>query len=469
MANEELVALPVTKLSAMLKAKEVSPVELTEAYLERIERLDGDLHAYITVDAKGALAAAKQAEGELAKGSANGLLAGVPIAVKDQMDAKGLPTTMGTSFIKDVAGEDSTLVARLKDQGAILLGKLNLSEFAMGGNVVHPHGTPRNPWDRERQPGHSSSGSGIAVAASLAAAAIGEDTAGSIRIPASWCGVTGLRPTWGRFSRYRVASVSWSMDQAGPMTKTVEDCALVFQAVAGHDPKDATTSQAAVPSFQARDGLNGLRVAIVREAMESPALDAETKAGVEQAAKELEALGAAVTDISIPLFTNGGLISAAVTDADVAYVHRHLLREHAAEYDTPTRRRLMAGMLMPTELRDKALRFRVIMRRLVMEAFAQVDVLVTPTQSTPAPLISTNAGGFGSVEEVLRGFYGVRGATGPFNLAAVPALSVPCGFTKGGLPMGLQLAARPFDELTLFQTGHAYQERTSWHTRWPEL
>ena len=469
MADQELVALPVTELSAMLRAKEVSPVELTEAYLTRIERLDGDLRAYVTVDSEGALQAAKRAEEELAKGSAKGLLAGVPVAVKDQMDAEGLPTTMGTSFITDVAGEDSTIVARLKGQGAVLLGKLNLSEFAMGGNVVHPYGTPRNPWDRERQPGHSSSGSGIAVAASLAAAAIGEDTGGSVRIPAAWCGVTGLRPTWGRISRYGVASVSWSMDQAGPMTKTVEDSALVFQAIAGHDPKDVTTSQAAVPSFQARDGLRGLRVAIVREAMDSPALDSETKARVEQAAKELEALGASVADISVPLFANGGLISAAVTDADVAYVHRHLLREHASEYDTPTRRRVMAGMLMPTELRDKALRFRVLMRRQVMGALAQADVLVTPTQSTPAPTIPTNAGGFGSVEEVLSGFYGVRGATGPFNLAAVPALSVPCGFTKRGLPIGLQLAARPFDELTLFQTGHAYQEKTGWHTKWPEL
>ena len=253
------------------------------------------------------------------------------------------------------------------------------------------------------------------------------------------------------------------------MTKTVEDCALVFQAIAGHDPNDETTSREAVPSFKVRDDLKGLRVAVVREAMDSPALDPETKAGVEQATKELEGLGASVTEISIPLFANGGLISAAVTDADAAYVHRHLLREHASKYDTPTRRRLMAGMLMPTELRDKALRFRVIMRRLVMEAFTQADILVTPTQSTPAPLIATNSGGFGSVEEVLSGFYGVRGATGPFNLSAVPALSVPCGFTKGGLPIGLQLAARPFDELTLFQAGHAYQEKTGWHTKWPEL
>ena len=268
MAEESLTSLPVTRLSQLLHSREVSPVELTKLYLERIGHLDGTLHAYITVCREEALAQARKAESDLINGSVTGPLHGIPMAVKDQMHARGLPTTAGSVILKEVAREDSTVVARLKKAGAVFLGKLNLSEFALGGNIHHPYGTPRNPWNLEHQPGHSSSGTGIAVAASLCAAAIGEDTGGSNRTPAAWCGVTGLRPTWGRVSRHGMIGVSWSMDQAGPMARSVEDAALVFQAIAGHDPKDPYTSRRPVPIFQPQDLLKGLRIGVVREALD---------------------------------------------------------------------------------------------------------------------------------------------------------------------------------------------------------
>ena len=468
MVEEALANMPVTRLSQLLQSCEVSPVELTKLYLERIRRLDGKLHAYITICEKEALEAAHVAELELAKGEVKGPLHGIPMAVKDQMHACGLPTTAGSVILKEVAREDCTVVARLKDSGAVLLGKLNLSEFALGGNIHHPYGTPRNPWNLDYQPGHSSSGTGIAVAASLCAAAIGEDTGGSNRNPAAWCGVTGLRPTWGRVSRYGILGVSWSMDQAGPMARTVEDCALVFQAIAGYDPRDPLTSRRPVPPFLPRDNLQGVRVAVVREALDGELVHPEVKVAVEQAAKELERLGASVMEVSLPLFSQAGVISAVITDTEAAYLHRHWLRTRPGDYDVATRRRVLAGSLLATQLYHKALRLRVLVRHQIMSALEETDVLVTPTRPIPPARIETTTG-LDSKEDVLRRFYGPRGGTGPCNLAAVPAMSVPCGFTSDGLPIGMQIAGRPFDETAVFQAGHAYQLLTDWHTRRPPL
>ena len=249
MDDNDLVGLTVAQLSSMLRDGQVSPLELVTAYLERIGRVDGRLHAYISLREEEALEEARKADMSKARGP----LYGIPVAVKDQMHARGMPTTAGSIILNEIAQEDSTIVARLRNAGAILLGKLNLSEFALGGNIRHPYGTPRNPWNLEHQPGPSSSGPGIAVAASLCAAVIGEDTGGSIRIPAAWCGVTGLRPTWGRVSRHGMLGVAWSMDQATPMARTAEDCALVFQAIAGRDPRDPYTSERPVPSFSPVD------------------------------------------------------------------------------------------------------------------------------------------------------------------------------------------------------------------------
>ncbi|MBI4199267.1 MAG: amidase [Chloroflexi bacterium] len=465
---DDLAHRPATELLGLLRRRQVSATELARAYLGRIERLDPELHAYVTVCADQALEEARQADAALGAGKRLGLLHGLPVAVKDQMHARGLRTTGGSTILDLVAEEDATVVARLRQAGAVLLGKLNLSEFAFGGNIRHPYGTPRNPWDLGRQAGHSSSGSGVAVAASLCAAAIGEDTGGSIRIPAAWCGVTGLRPTWGRVSRYGMLSVCWSMDQAGPMTRTVEDCALVFQAIAGQDPQDPYTVRGRVPRFRPRKGLDGLRAGIIREAMSSDAVHPEVREAVERAASALEESGAEVWEVSIPLALHAGVISATITDAEGSYLHRHWLRSRPGDYDTVTRRRLLAGSLLSSQLYQKALRLRVVMRRQVLAALEQADVLLSPTQPVAAPRMEASSG-LNSKEDVLARFAGPRGATAPFNLSAVPALSVPCGFTGEGLPIGLQIAGRPFDELAVLQVGHAYQQRTDWHTRRPPL
>lgn len=468
MANEELIHASVAELSRLLDGKKLSPVELTQAYLNRIASLNDRLHAFITVDADGAVATARAAESSIANGRRLGPLHGIPMAVKDQMHTKGLPTTAGSSILKDVAKSDATVVARLRKAGVVVLGKLNLSEFALGGSINHPYGVPRNPWDTDRQPGQSSSGSGIAVSAAMCAAAIGEDTSGSIRGPAAWCGITGLRPTWGRISRHGILPMSWSMDQAGPMTRTVEDCATVFAAIAGYDPCDTSTSHQPVPAYQPLESLKGVRIGVIHESMGDGMVDGGVQQRCEEAVDKMREAGAEIVESSIPLFSAGGLISNGIADADAAYVHRERLAAHAAEYDFATRRRLLAASLMPAHLYQKAERFRVIMRRQVMAALDGIDVLVTPTQSQPAPPIATDTG-LDSKDAVMRQFFGIRAHRGPFNLAAVPAMSIPCGFTESGLPVGLQLVGRPFDESTLFQVGGVYQARTDWHTQRPPL
>jgi aspartyl-tRNA(Asn)/glutamyl-tRNA(Gln) amidotransferase subunit A len=252
------------------------------------------------------------------------------------------------------------------------------------------------------------------------------------------------------------------------MTKSVEDCALLFEAIAGHDPRDPYTSRQPVAPFRPRDGLSGCRIGVVQEAIAAGAVEAEVKSALEAAVAALEEAGASAREVSIPLFPYGGLLSNTVADAEAAYVHRHWLRAHAGEYDVASRRRLLAASLTPAPLYQKALKFRALMRRQVLAALEQADVLVLPTQAGPAPKIATTTG-MNSKADVLHQFFGVRAHRGLFNLAGVPAMSVPCGFTSGGLPAGMQLAGRPFDEAALFQVGHAYQQRTPWHTRRPPL
>jgi aspartyl-tRNA(Asn)/glutamyl-tRNA(Gln) amidotransferase subunit A len=466
--EERLVFLPVAQLSRLLHEKKVSPVELTRGYLERIGRLNSRLNAYINICEDEALEEARTAEAELLAGRSLGPMHGIPVAAKDQMDARGMPTTVGSSFLMDLAEEDSTVVARLRQAGSVFLGKLNLSEFALGGNINHPFGIPRNPWNLDYQPGHSSSGSGVAVAAGLCAAAIGEDTGGSVRTPSGWCGITGLRPTWGRVSRHGLFPLSWSMDQAGPMTRTVEDCFLVFQAIAGYDPMDPYTSRRPVNNFLRKDTLRNVRIGLVREAMENDLVNPETKEAVEKGVRILQGAGASLSEVSIPLFMKGGVISAVLTDTEGAYVHRHWLQTKAEEYDFATRRRLLAGSLMSAQFYQKVLRLRVLVRRQIMDVLKEVDVLVTPSRPIPPQKIEAETG-LDSKEAVLRKYYGARGTTGPFNLAGVPAMSVPCGFTQNGLPIGMQLAARPFDETAVFEAGYVYQMRTDWHNRHPQL
>ena len=468
MARDDLAFLSAAETAEAIATKQVSPVDVVQAYLARIERLDGNLHAYITVLRDDALAAARQAEQALQRGGALPPLFGVPMAVKDQFWTKGILTTNGSRVYRDfVPSEDATIVTHLKEAGAILLGKLNLSELAMGGTQQPPYGIPRNPWDLERTPGESSSGSGVALAAHLCAASVGEDTGGSGRGPASCCSAVGLRPTFTRVSRYGMTPMCWFTDTASPMTKTVRDCALVLGAIAGHDPHDPSTSRKPVPDYTAPLGqsIRGMRVGLIRELQEHDDMHPEVRQAVYDALVVLRQLGAEVQEISIPLVALAGAIFVGVADTEGAGARDEILRHRAVELDPASRTRLQAAALVPAKVYNRAMKARVLLRQQCMQALQQVDILVSATMPHPPPKHSALTAPFRGAEDVRSRFFFRRAYTGCYSLAALPAISIPGGFTSDHLPIGLQLGAGPFAEATLLQVAYAYEQATLWHTR----
>ena len=443
MDRNEIPFLSATELAELLRSRQVSPVEATEAYLVRIEQVDPSLNSYITVTADQARAEARQAEAEIAAGRNRGPLHGVPVAVKDQFCTDGVLTTGGSSILEDyVPDYDATVMAKLKDAGAVLLGKLNMSEFAMGDAFHHPYGRPRNPWDLSRNPGTSSSGSGAATAAFLCATSLGEDTAGSIRGPAAFCGLVGIRPTWGLVSRYGMLASTWSMDAAGPISRTVTDCAATLGAIAGYDPNDPYTRNAPVPNYL--DGLDagvhGLRVGVLSDRVNADGVEPDVRDSVNAAVAHMGELGAEVEEISIPLIADSAAISTTLIYVDATAVHRQGLRDHPEKYDHNNRVRLLTGALVPAQAHQKAARLRQMLRDQILDALSRVDVLALPASSVQATPIPTEAGlSKNGKEDFLTMLGGRRTYTSPFNVASVPALSINCGFTSDGLPVGLQL------------------------------
>ncbi|MBI2165876.1 MAG: amidase [Chloroflexi bacterium] len=471
MPEGELHFYPLARLAGLIEARQLSPVELTRVYLDRVERLNPILRAFITMKPD-ALEVARRAEKEILAGRYKGPLHGIPVAVKDQFYTAGLRTTGGSRAFADfVPAYNATVVQRLEEAGAILLGKNNLSELAMGGTRDHPFGTPRNPWNPEHNPGESSSGSAAAVTATLCAAALGEDTGGSVRGPASFCGIVGLRPTWGRVSRWGSFALSWSMDCAGPLTRTVEDCAIFLGAIAGHDPKDPTSSPEPVPNYRQaiKGGIAGLKIGLLKEFFEADYLDPEVRKANEKAAGALAGLGAHLQEVSIPAVTAAGAGFMSLADAEGAGVYFELIRERGQALDRSTRARLMAASLLPASIYQRSLRFRSLLRQQMLEALEQMDILLCPTMPFPATKIVAGETGFQSFQEAANRLFHFRGYTTPHALAGIPAISVPCGFTGTGLPIGLQLAARPFAEPVLFRAAHAYQESTAWHLKRPPI
>ena len=469
--RSELPFLTVAELGRLIQARQVSPVEATEAYLERIDRIDGRVNSYITVCHEEARQAARAAEQEIAGGRYRGPLHGIPVAVKDQFDTAGIRTTYGSALEWDhVPGEDAVVVTKLKESGAVLLGKLNLSEFALGESFHHPGGQPRNPWDLSRNPGISSSGSAAATAAFLCASALAEDTGGSTRIPAAWSGLTGLRPTWGLVSRRGVAGVSWSMDTVGPISRSAEDCALTFQAIAGNDPQDQYSWSGPVPDYtrEIQGGIDGLRIGVLREKVAEGGLAPDVRQVIESAVAQLGELGATSREVSIPIVENAGAVSKCITDMDGAMVHYERLKTRITEYDHNTRVRLLTAILTPAQALNKAQKVRTLIREAVLEALDEVDIIVLPTSPTGAPLLPTEAG-IKSQEDARSRISGVRNFTGAFNVANLPALSIPCGFTEDNLPLSLQLVGRPMADGLLMRAAHAYQQVTDWHQRRPPL
>jgi len=469
--TDDRVYLSAARQAALIRIKQLSPVEMMRAYLERIDRLDGRLRAYITVTRETALAAAREAEHAVMAGGPLGPLHGVAFAVKDQFATRGVRTTAGSRLLADnVPGEDATVVARLIAAGGILLGKLNLTEFALGGTIHYPFGQPRNPWNTEHDTGGSSAGSGAAVAAALCAVSLGEDTGGSVRSPASWCGVAGHRPTWGLVSRHGCIPLAWSLDAPGPLGRTVEDCALVLQVIAGHDPHDALTTRRPTPDYRAAltGDIRGLRVGVISELTTGPETDAEMRDGVLAATRVLADLGARVGDVSVPLIPRAGAAFMAICDSEGAARHLQTLRTRAGEYDEGTRRRLLAAALLPAGLVQKAQQARALIRAQIVEALRRHDVLVAPTSPRPAPTIANYTAPITSTAQAVTHFFTRRSFPTPASLAGVPAMAVPCGFSSRGLPLSLQILGRRFDDATVLRVGDAYERTTEWHRRRPE-
>ncbi len=465
MDKKELPFLTASQLSNLIETKEVSPVEATEAYLDRIEEVDPKLNSYITITGEQAFESARQAEQEIAAGKHRGPLHGVPMAVKDQFNTAGVLTTGGSRILKDnVPSEDATVIAKLKEAGAVMLGKLNMSEFAMAEIYNHPYGTPRNPWDLERNPGTSSSGSGAATAAFLCSTSLGEDTGGSIRGPANFSGLVGLRPTHGRVSRYGVLGGSWSMDTVGPISRSVEDAAITIQAIAGYDTKDTYSWDVPVPDYRSAltGDIQGIKMGVIQERMDSPNLDPEFRETVAKAISVLGELGASSEDVSIPLAPNAGALTMSILNVEWANLHRPLFEPNFDELDHNNKIRFLTGSIIPAQAYYKAQKIRAVLRQQILDALEKVDVLVLPTGPVTAPPVES-VPGIESKEHSLTGLAGRISFTGPFNLAGTPAISVPCGFSAAGMPMGLQIVGKPFDEETVLRVAHAYEQNTDWH------
>lgn len=471
MDRSDIAFLSAAELAAAIQAKQVSPVEAVDAYLDRIGRIDPKVNSYITVCADDARREAKQAETEIQRGEYRGPLHGVPIAIKDQIHTKGIRTTDASNVRADfVPEEDATVVVNLKNAGAVLLGKLNMSEFALGDPQSSAFGPARNPWDLERSPGTSSTGSGAATAARLCATSLGEDTGGSIRGPAAHCGLVGLRPTWGRVSRYGVDGAGWSVDTIGPISRTTEDCAITIQGIAGYDPKDSYTRRVPVPEYRKSltGDVRGLKVGVVRELLDTEelGLNPELRQSVVAAAGLLGELGAQVKDVSLPLAAQCGYITRAITHVERVSLHPDWLRQRPQDYHHNTRVAFMTGNMVPGRVYYKAQKLRAMVRQQVLDLLEEVDVLVQPTMGGPADVINLEAR-VSSQDQAKRAL--AAGAfRGPYSLAGTPAVSILCGFTTedaGGLPLAMQIAGRPFEEAMVLRVAHAYEQATPWHTR----
>jgi len=476
-----------TELLGQLRRREITPSELVGAALKRIQELEGKVHAFLAVNREGALAAARTWDGPYARGEPTPPLAGIPIAIKDIICTEGLPTTCGSKILHGwVPPYDATVVRRLKAAGAIIVGKTNLDEFAMGSSTENSGYQPtRNPWDLGRVPGGSSGGSAAAVGVRMVPLALGTDTGGSIRQPAGFTGIVGLKPTYGRVSRYGMVAFASSLDQIGPLARTVPDAALLLQVIAGHDPLDSTSADIPVPPYSealAR-GVKGLRVGVVREAF-GEGLQADVKTAVQAAVAALEHLGATVEEVSLPNLAYAVptyyLLATSEASSNLARYDgvRYGLRAAAEDiytmftrtrhdgFGAEVKRRIMLGTYALSAgyyegFFLKAQRARTLIRRDFLRTLSQVDVLAMPVSPTVAFRLGEK------VEDPLQ-MYLADVYTIPINLAGLPGISVPCGFGQG-LPIGLQLIGKPFDESTILKAAAAYEGATSWHQRRPAL
>lgn len=480
--------LAIHELHPLLRQRDISAEELTAAVLARIRTLDGRLHCYLTVDEEGALAQAREADQRLAAGVATPLT-GIPLAIKDVIITQGLRTTCASKYLENfIPPYDATVMAKLRQAGAVILGKVNMDEFAMGSSTENSaFGVTRNPWNLDYIPGGSSGGSAAAVAADLCLASLGSDTGGSIRQPASHCGVVGLKPTYGRVSRFGLVAFASSLDQIGPITKDVTDSALLLQAIAGHDPKDATSAPVPVPDYTAalNQEIAGLKIGVPKEYF-LPGLDTAVEQAVGAALQHFESLGATLVEVSLPhteyAIAVYYLIATAEASSNLARYDgvkygwrdpeaKELLTMYRATRSqglgTEVRRRIMLGTYALSAgyyeaYYGKASQVRTLIRRDFDEVFTTCQVVATPVAPTPAFRLGEKSDD--PLTMYLSDIFTISA-----NLAGIPGLSLPCGFSETGLPIGLQLLAKPFDEATLLRAAHAFERTTAFHRRKPPL
>ena len=465
MDQSSLPFLTVAELARLIESREVSPVEVTQAYLDRIDQLDFKFNAYLAVSRREAMQAARDAEDSIARGEYLGPMHGIPVAVKDQFWTKGIRSTGGTRILADfVPDEDATIIANLKRAGAVLLGKTNMTEFAMGAGFER-FSPPRNPWNLDRRTGGSSGGSGAATAAFLCATSLGEDTGGSIRFPATWCGLVGHRPTWGLVSRYGVMTGVWSMDTAGPISRTVEDAAITLSAIAGRDERDPYTWERPVPDFRA--GLNGniqgLRIGLITEQIDEETTAADTRDAVLRALGVLGEMGAVVEEVSIPLTAHGAVLAQIPLVVEPALNMKEWVRDRLPDYGHNNQIGLLTGSIFPAYAYQKAQKLRAMFRNQVHEALERYDVLVTPTSSVAAQPIVEDPIRASKEDAAPLNYLQTR----TFNLASAPAVSIPCGFSDDGMPVGLQIGGRPGDDQTVLNVAYAFEQATEWHRQRP--
>ncbi|MGH2450579.1 MAG: amidase [Candidatus Limnocylindria bacterium] len=461
--SEDVADLTLEEAARRVAERSVSPVDLTRACLARIERLEPVLNCFITLTADAALSAARAAERELASGAPRGRLHGIPLALKDLYETEGIRTTAGSPILAEhVPSRDAATVKRLREGGAVLLGKLNLHEWAFGVTNDNPHhGATANPWAPERISGGSSGGSAAALAARLCFGSLGTDTGGSIRIPASLCGIVGLKPTFGRVSLRGVIPLSWTLDHAGPMARSVRDCAILFAAIAGHDPEDPGSAdvQLGDPLAAIEDGVAGLRLGVARGLV--AAADREVAEAVRAAVAVLASLGADVVEVDLPRADELAETQRIILSTDAATYHREHLAERASDIGADVLARLRGGERTTGTDYAAARRRRDEIRHELVALYGRIDALLAPTTAIVAPPRE----GQDAVAAAAR----LTALTSPFNLTGLPALSVPCGFSADGLPIGLQIATGPWREDLALRVGRAYECASDWDERRPPL
>jgi aspartyl-tRNA(Asn)/glutamyl-tRNA(Gln) amidotransferase subunit A len=460
----ELTALSIEEASELLSLREISPVELTQAHLERIQEIDPYLNSYLTITPEAARQAAQDVENNFHQ-EQRGFLAGIPVALKDLFETEGIRTTAGSLFFESYVPEaDAAVVRKLKDKGIVLLGKLNMHEIALGVTNENPHyGDCCNPWNTAHISGGSSGGSAVALAGELCMGALGTDTGGSIRIPASLCGIVGLKPTSGRVSLRGVIPLSWNLDHAGPMARRVSDAALLLQAIAGHDPQDPYSPNVPTVDYlsRLREGVHKWRIALAEDEFfnDPQIIDPEVHDAVNKAASVFVQLGADVEQVAFPGAHQAAAANGLMTTSDAAAFHRERLQEHPENFGTDVLSRLRMGAAYTSAEYILARRAQTALVRQFDHFFGDYDILLTPTTPITAPRR-------GSADAVERAKLLTR-FTAPFNLTGLPAISLACGFSADGLPIGLQMVARHWAEAQLLRAAFAYEQATEWHQRKP--